>query len=448
MYKNIKVEAEHNELILENSHGDTVIIPANKRNWVKQKLSEGCHACIDSLVETLPVASQYAQDGSVMPKSKYKPTKSSDPNATYLSIPNKESFYNNEEDLDIFWDKYKKRQDLNGYLSDYGKDSKGEYISLYKKDGNILTNLFSTPNEYYDRVYKSDLDALKNKRFNTSFDNAYKKKDYTALKNMIIPDNTIKEVKQPSYEEQRQWYMNYIKSPLYKETLLNEYKQSGKDVKEVDSEILNRYNRVKNVPIEEVQIHPKGYGHIRGITYFSENNPNEINNQTGKTDNIYNQRNPEGWSKYQIGHIHLDPSAKFLDTYIAGHELIHKSTEGNKYLTNFARNKLLSSVNKDNFGDGHTDKELNKSYSYHDNPTEVHARLSELKYMMNQYGIYNPTKEKMTKEHLIKAMKNPYIRKSIDFNTVLDMLQNKGDIIDLMNAIAQNKTDGQEQNVV
>lgn len=70
MYKNIKVEAEHNELILENSHGDKVIIPANKRNWVKQKLSEGCHSCIDSLVETLPIASQYAQDGSVYPPNK------------------------------------------------------------------------------------------------------------------------------------------------------------------------------------------------------------------------------------------------------------------------------------------------------------------------------------------------------------------------------------------
>lgn len=70
MYKNINVEAEHNELILENSNGDKVIIPANKRNWVKQKLSEGCHGCIDSLVETLPVASQYAQDGSVYPPNK------------------------------------------------------------------------------------------------------------------------------------------------------------------------------------------------------------------------------------------------------------------------------------------------------------------------------------------------------------------------------------------
>ncbi len=65
MYKNIKVEAEHNELILENSHGDKAIIPANKRNWVKQKLSEGCHGCIDSLVNTLPVMADYAQDGSL-----------------------------------------------------------------------------------------------------------------------------------------------------------------------------------------------------------------------------------------------------------------------------------------------------------------------------------------------------------------------------------------------
>jgi hypothetical protein len=70
MFKSINVEAENLELILENSYGDKVIIPANKRNWVKQKLSEDCHDCIDSLVETLPVASQYAGDGSVYPPNK------------------------------------------------------------------------------------------------------------------------------------------------------------------------------------------------------------------------------------------------------------------------------------------------------------------------------------------------------------------------------------------
>ena len=68
MNKNIEVEG--GEIAIRNSHGDLAIIPKDKRDWVKQKLSEGCHGCIDSLVETLPIASQYAQDGSVYPPGK------------------------------------------------------------------------------------------------------------------------------------------------------------------------------------------------------------------------------------------------------------------------------------------------------------------------------------------------------------------------------------------
>ena len=63
MNKNIEVEG--GEIAIRNSHGDLAIIPKNKRNWVKQKLSEGCHSCIDNLVSTLPVAAEYAQDGSL-----------------------------------------------------------------------------------------------------------------------------------------------------------------------------------------------------------------------------------------------------------------------------------------------------------------------------------------------------------------------------------------------
>ena len=393
----------------------------------------------NSLVDTLPVMEDYAQDSNIIPQSQYKPTRAKDKNIHYYAVQDKVSFYDKEKDLDSFWNKYKNRQDLYGYLTDYGKDSKGEYISLYKKSGNRLTNLFTTPVEYYDRIYKSDLENLKTKRINDTFDKYYKEKDYISLKKKISPDYNIKELEQPSYEEQRQWLEDYIKSPLYKETLLNEYEKSGKNIKTIDSDIQNRYRRVKNVPIEEVKIHPKGYGYIRGITYNSENNPNEINNKTGQPDNIYNQSNPKGWSDYKTGHIQIDPNAKFLDPYVVGHELTHKSTEGNKYLTKFTRNKLLNSVNKDNLGSGYTDKQLNRSYNYLDNPTEVHARLTELKYMMHRYGIYNPMKEKMTKEHLIKALQNPYIRKSLDIEVLLDMLNNKGDVIDLMNTIAENK---------
>ena len=70
MKHNINIEAENNELVLENSHGDIVIIPANKRNWVKNKIKEGCNDCIDSLVDTLPIMSDYAQDGTVFPNGK------------------------------------------------------------------------------------------------------------------------------------------------------------------------------------------------------------------------------------------------------------------------------------------------------------------------------------------------------------------------------------------
>ena len=68
MYRSVKVEAEHNELILKNSNGDFVIIPANKRSWVKKKIEEDCHACIDSLVEKLPIVSQYAEFGGLYPE--------------------------------------------------------------------------------------------------------------------------------------------------------------------------------------------------------------------------------------------------------------------------------------------------------------------------------------------------------------------------------------------
>lgn len=65
-YRNINIEAENNELILKNDAGDYVIIPANKRAWVRRKLKEGCHSCIDMLVETLPTLEDYAQGGSVI----------------------------------------------------------------------------------------------------------------------------------------------------------------------------------------------------------------------------------------------------------------------------------------------------------------------------------------------------------------------------------------------
>lgn len=67
MKQNINIEAEGNELVLKNKAGDYVIIPKKYRLEVQDMIKEGCHGCIDSLVETLPVMEDYAPDGSIIP---------------------------------------------------------------------------------------------------------------------------------------------------------------------------------------------------------------------------------------------------------------------------------------------------------------------------------------------------------------------------------------------
>lgn len=74
MKQNINIEAEGSELILKNKAGDYVIIPKKYRREVQDMLKDGCHGCIDSLVETLPVMEDYAQDGSLIPNDKKKYT--------------------------------------------------------------------------------------------------------------------------------------------------------------------------------------------------------------------------------------------------------------------------------------------------------------------------------------------------------------------------------------
>lgn len=60
------IEAEKNELVLQNESGDYAIIPANKRAEVQQLLKDGCYECIDKIVSELPDMSDYANEGTVV----------------------------------------------------------------------------------------------------------------------------------------------------------------------------------------------------------------------------------------------------------------------------------------------------------------------------------------------------------------------------------------------
>lgn len=49
-----ELEVESGELAVMSSKGMMAIVPRNKARWVKQKISEGCHSCVDEYIKTLP----------------------------------------------------------------------------------------------------------------------------------------------------------------------------------------------------------------------------------------------------------------------------------------------------------------------------------------------------------------------------------------------------------
>jgi hypothetical protein len=85
MKQNINIEAEGSELILRNKAGDYVIIPKKYRTEVQGMIKDGCHGCIDALVDTLPVMADYAPDGSLIPAT---------PNSYLAPKPNKYATFN------------------------------------------------------------------------------------------------------------------------------------------------------------------------------------------------------------------------------------------------------------------------------------------------------------------------------------------------------------------
>jgi len=130
MIKTLNVEAEHNELVLKNNHGDYVIIPADKRDWVKTKLAEGCNPCIDSLVESLPIMDDYAEDGTVVPNEPEKETKKE------ITPKEEEPIYDNESYSKDVQQNYQSYLDKTKYTSPiYDKDgintSKGSKNCIY-----------------------------------------------------------------------------------------------------------------------------------------------------------------------------------------------------------------------------------------------------------------------------------------------------------------------------
>lgn len=58
-----ELEVEGGEICVMNDKGNMAIIPKRRVAWVKKKLDEGCHTCLDHYISTLPSIGNKAEKG-------------------------------------------------------------------------------------------------------------------------------------------------------------------------------------------------------------------------------------------------------------------------------------------------------------------------------------------------------------------------------------------------
>lgn len=119
------------------------------------------------------------------------------------------------------------------------------------------------------------------------------------------------------------------------------------------------------------------------------------------------------------------------------HEWQHVADEVGNRMSQSTRD-LISSFTKDNLLD------MPKEDYYYTQPTEIIARIQELRYLLDDQGIYDAKKDKFTQEDLDKAKKNDRIRYNARFQDLMDNLKSDEALIELMNSIAAIDTGNQD----
>lgn len=339
---------------------------------------------------------------NVLFPSKYKPTNSKNPNASYISIQDP-TFINTvlENANRVFIDKNfntEGRKDniindstvsINGYEANNntsaigrffiskGNDDIGDYISYYdvfdsKQPGEseLGEKLGAVKSfEIYDRIYV-DKDSsgkyVQKKQKGGKIKEGLEKGQSKFLPDFVMPSK---------YPSARDFSKEYAKSPKYKERL----QSSG--YKDVPGEIQKRYDKVKTADI------------------YRENNPN----LHSRYDPTQNKIIIGGWE-----HKNLGATFDEVESHETGHNLID-SKDLNKYDTD----NLSSRMKKP------------------DSVEEAKADMDSLRYILMLQGIYNAGTEDFTKEHLDKLG---------DYFVKRRLLQkySEEDLIWLMNNIAYN----------
>lgn len=169
--KRLNIEAEGRELILQSDEGHYAIIPVKDRQKVMDMI--GCDNCINNYIKSLPKASHYASDGSVIPANKKVQVRQSDNSIREYDINSKEyeDLYNSghlatyDEATDTYISTPSKEVEVTAKKQyDYKGCVTGLCNSLAEKnnqsvaDYRSLNNLYGDAWNIIDNMYGADVD--------------------------------------------------------------------------------------------------------------------------------------------------------------------------------------------------------------------------------------------------------------------------------------------------
>ncbi len=321
--------------------------------------------------------------------------------------------------------------------------------SHLSKTKDIETNIVgtdTTSNKLIDLSIQNDSLYEVNKPDTASYVdylNNVKKEDIVSTGDNSYPIDSKKELVN-EIKVQKEWLINYMESSMFKERLILELKRSHPDketsfyeeqskriVEERKNNLLNGNYVLKN------KLNKDGK-----VLFVGKYKPEEVdytNTLIGRhiTEERFDPRfdPPKGDVAFEKT-LSKAKHSKGVETTPV-HEFTHQSTDGETLMIPQSSIDIHSYM-KTNFMAIFKDTRSGILSGYLDNPSEVYSRLNELRFLLDKYHIYDPSKDIFTEEHFEKLIRIKEIREN---ERVKEIFENTKDakeaLLWLMNNIAQ-----------
>lgn len=249
------------------------------------------------------------------------------------------------------------------------------------------------------------------------------------IRNLVLTDDLTYQISVPD-ESVRNWHLNYINSPKYRERLIKMgYTNPDKVIKD-------RTRRLRNTNIissDTATDLGSYYNQLDGANTIYMDYPQIKRLNTFRDDILAHEF---GHVNNSSTNIKIDKKGNFFVT--PSNTSLNENEE--EYIAN--RNVVVGKKMVDMFRGSPAKK--NNTYSNvlggigHDySPAENKSDIDALRYMLEKEGLYKAGNEDFTPELLEKAKSNKVIQRSFNASRVFKKFTDK-DIIDIMNNIASN----------